>query len=252
MVFISVTSTKQLSYHPETGEINAEKRTYHDIHLAVSAYRYLFPDSAVNSIELASKFNKALPSPKLPIFTSIRDVEAEVMLAERQLVEIGFLNQLNSKPLLKAVREASKKQITKLDELLLRPQIISAWLVETKKIVEKKPDLDFLSQILIEKELEINYLQHAETILHHLQIHLSTYSSLDELWQIRGLMFNIRDLLLNPYKIVASPYKQVAKQANIIINEKNIPEPEDFKKEQFKTDLKAVIDLCCLIIFRTS
>ena len=245
---MSTNTTEVLSYHPETGGIHAEGMTYPDIHIAVNAYQHLFTEKAIKPIELASQFNKALPSPELPISASIMSVEAEVKFAEKQLTETGFLNKDNSKPLLREVREVYKKQTMVVDELLLRPQIISAWLVETKKIVEKKPDLDILSRILIEEGFERNYLQHAEAILDHLQIHLSGYSSLNDLWKIRGLMFNIRDLLLNPYKIVAAPYKEVAKQANIIINEKNISEPVMFGEEQFKGELKAAIDLCLILI----
>lgn len=241
---MSIGTTSRLSFNQETGLIHAEKITYDNIYFAMSAYQHLFAESAKGSIELASQFNKALPSPELPIFTSIRDVEAEVKSAERQLVEIGFLGQKNSKPLLNAVREVSKKQITKLDELLLRPQIISAWLVETKKIVEKKPNLDIFSQIFIEEGLERNYLEHAEAILDHLQIHLDSYSSLSDLSQIRGLMFDIKKFLLNPFKIVAAPYKQVTQQITNLLSTSNIPEPQMLYGERFRTGLKEIIGIC--------
>ncbi len=252
MVLISKASTEALSYHPETGGVHTEGKTYPDIHLAAIAIQELFGNEAKRSIKLTSQFKMILPSPDLLFTASQKEIDIEIELAERYLGALGFFDK-NSvskyRPLLREVRKVYKneKPKTEFDNLLLRPRLVSAWLVGTKKIVEKR-SLDLLSQILIEKEFEINYLEHAWTILDYLEIHLETYSQINDLRKIRGLMFSIKDLLLNPYKLVAAPYKQAAQQASDLIKETNISEPQVLYERQFKASLKEITNRCLRII----
>lgn len=253
MALISIRSTEALSFHPETGAIHAEGKIYPDIHLAVIAIQGLFGESAKKSLELASQLKKALPSPDLSFLASRKGIETEVGLAEGQLGDLEFLSETGVKqyrPLLRGIRKVNKnkKTTTEFDNLLLRPYLISAWLVETKKIVEKKPDIDLLSQILIEREFEMNYLEHTSAIFKYLENNLTTYSEINDLRSIKNLMFNIRNLLLNPYKLLTAPYKQTAQQTSNLINQTNILEPQKFYRNEFKDNLKKIIGKCLMNI----
>lgn len=253
MVLMFKTSTEALSYHPETGGVHAEGKTFPDIHLAAIAIQRLFGDEAERSTRLTSQFKMTLPSPDLLFTASQKEIDIEIELAERYLGALRFLDK-NSvskyRPLLREVRKVYKneKPKTEFDNLLLRPRLISAWLVGTKKIIEKQPGLDLLSQILIEKEFEINYLEHAWAVLDYLEIHLENYSQINDLRKIKKLMFSIKNLLLSPYKLFAAPYKQTAQQTSNLISEINISEPQENYTNQFKGGLKTIIKECLGII----